>query len=201
MRRLLENFVSIALLSVALVGGYLAYYSYQKRAQLESQVSQIEARIGKLDPADPDRIYILALDSPSPFEFAWRICIPSNSNLKVKHSVGQGSSTSTYTESTPQEFIARIKISINDGRLLCKSRFDNRAGTLSGANKGALFEAVQKNSREGLNIKIAGETSVQSIAKTDSFDLLRIDPKNASEDSTAQVSRSSIYFTFNPNEP
>lgn len=202
MPKSIDYLISIALLAAAIIGGYLSYLSGQTRAQLESEVSRIESRIGSLDPVDPNRIYILALDSPEPFEFAWRIYIPANATLTIKESVGQGSSTGTYSESTPQEFIARTKVSIVDGRLLATTSFGHRSSRLSGPSKGSLFDAVEKKSIDGFDVISAGSKSAQSIAINETFDLLRITkttPDNT--DPKVQAYEPPLYLTFNPKEP
>lgn len=184
MPKFLDRLLVVVALVGAMVGGFFAVQSGGKRVELEREIQRLEQKIGILDVKDPDRIYIVAIKGDVPFEFAWRIHLPANCKSSLYESFGRGSSTSGLSQTNPQDFVARIKIKVDRGRLLAVSKFGNRGGNISGGSDGLLFKAVSERDMSVIRITRVGEDGPESYAIDEEFVLLSIDEPKDESDST-----------------
>lgn len=161
------------LILLTLVGGYFAVQSSRKRASLSDRVAGIEKSIGVFPISDPNLVYVQALETENPLEFAWRIYLPANYKMtRVLQSFSSGSTSSGGLNTNPTEFIARVIFREKNGMLECFSNFGN-SSSVTGFQGPVYADAFQNNFNR-LEIKQLGKTGQEALDPDKELTLLRI---------------------------
>jgi hypothetical protein len=105
-----RNVVDLALLTVGLVGGMLAWKAGHERSRLEANYRRLAAAVGELPADDPALIYLKALDTGDPLHFAWRVHLPAKTRMDLRSGSGRSGLRGLISCSDPTDFIARVRL-------------------------------------------------------------------------------------------
>ncbi|MGN6544690.1 MAG: hypothetical protein ACTHK7_06555 [Aureliella sp.] len=101
--------IDAALLVATIAGAVVAVGTARMLHGLQAEHARLSRMTGELVITDPALLHVQAIETGDPLHFAWRVYAPA-SQLRVFESTGgHGRSTSTNSDSTPREFIARIR--------------------------------------------------------------------------------------------
>lgn len=116
MHRLFE----LCLLALTLTGLYFVWQSGQQGSAARAEYERLVRLTGDLPITDASKIHVLALETGESLHFAWRVYLPPNCRIMVKHNGGSSSSF----QSNPQHLIARVRFREQPpGRLQVYTRF------------------------------------------------------------------------------
>ena len=117
MHRLFE----LCLLALTLTGLYFVWQSGQQRSAARAEYERLVRLTGDLPITDVSKIHALALETGESLHFAWRVYLPPNCRIMVKHNGG----SSSLFRSNPQHLIARVRFREQPpGRLQVYTRLD-----------------------------------------------------------------------------
>lgn len=183
------------------VGAVSTFRSGRERNELRAEYRRLAAKVGELDVEDPEKVWLVALDTGDPMHFAWRVYLPANYRLKVRHPSGWGSSWG----SDPKEFIARVRFRDEDDDAI--SVYKNFG---SGSSRGRYAHgdaaAFVRKHREAFEIEQLGRDGPVSLDPDEPAELLRIRlPAELKEQAEAELpahsaSRLGYYLTLDPSD-
>ncbi|MDR3633296.1 MAG: hypothetical protein P4L84_05620 [Isosphaeraceae bacterium] len=161
--------LDLLLLSILIPGAILAWQSGRERSRVSAQYERLRRVAGDLPIADPSKIYIRALDTGEPFHFAWRVYLPPNYQLEIRH---DGSSSSSWSTSAT-EFIARVRIREDErGVLNIYTHFSGTSGR-SSFGDASLAEFLRVHGRE-VQIEQLGGNEVDVVDPKQTASFLRL---------------------------
>ena len=181
-RRLFSWGIDLGLIALAGVGCYFAIQSTLRKSEHEFHLNQLADRLqsntsGAFEIVDPDRIYVKAIETGKPLEFAWRVYLPTGfKKIAVMEMINGKSGKSVITTLTqPFETIARFKIKLVGEYAVCEQHWLDEvsvfASELSDSKETQDFlEASDFNAA----ITQAGKVEVESFSKDDDLELLRL---------------------------
>ena len=178
--------LDILLLLLTVIGGVLALSSSRRASALRAEYERIVHVAGDLEIKDPARLRIRAIDTGDPWHFAWRVYMPANYSMPLKHAVGGASGSSGFFQSEPQEFIARIRLTASrDGQIaIYQSYGPNVSFTTAGTSD---FFAYLSEHRDELVVEQLAANEAISLAADDSATLLKISlPEELSQEARAR---------------
>jgi hypothetical protein len=193
--------VQWVIVAAILVGGALAIRSGQKHSGLRAEYRRLATAVGELNVEDPEKIWIVALDTGDPMHFAWRVYLPANFKLQVNHS--SGSFSSSYSD--PMEFIARVRFrGDDDDAIHVYKQFGSGSSLMRYAhNESARFV---RDHWEQLQVEQLGADGMVAVDREEAVDLFRIRlPDTLREQAQAElpkhsVARLSYHVTLNPKD-
>ena len=87
-----------ALLWVVIVAGAICLWrSNSEHMRLQEDADRLEALTGDLVPADPTQIYVRAIKTEDPLDFAWRVYFPPGYPLQVRRGTVPAPQAGTQT--------------------------------------------------------------------------------------------------------
>jgi hypothetical protein len=191
----LDRTIDGLLLLLALLGGYWAIQSNTQLSFLSKDVTRMETKVGALEIVDPDKIHILALETDSPLEYAWRIYVPAKYPFGIKEFVGSNFSTGTSSaNSKPREFVGRLRLTEKDGCLRSMSQFAGGSMATEVALPKEIVEAEFTDKLDRLHIYQAGRHQTVMLAKDAEMDLFRIDLRPNAKESESGSTDSATPF-------
>ena len=102
--------LDLILLLAALLGGVLALQTGRQQSRLRGEHERLSKITGELPIADASKVYVRALETGESLHFAWRVYLPPNYKLHVRHRSGAQSSW----RSDACQFIARVRFRENE---------------------------------------------------------------------------------------
>jgi len=187
------------LILLIVVGGYYVWQSGSERGRLQAEHERLKALTGELVPVDPTKIYLRALETGDPLDFAWRVYLPPNYRLNVSHTRG-GSSSSSNSEAVSAIF--RVRLRKVDGRWLSYHRFAGGSGLSSLNPEVAEF---LDNHPDQLLVEQFGKERTEEIDPASEFMLIMAtmpqEPGASEKDSKGKPSREKepvIYVKIGP---
>lgn len=153
---------------VILIGAFNAWRSSGERARLQPEYERLKPLAGELVPADPAKVYVRAIASEEPLEFAWRVYFPPNYRMHVRHSSGSSSSGSN---SEAVNAIVRVRLREVDGRWHVYYRFPFSSG-LSSVD--AHVAKVLRDHPDRIQVEQLGSQEVEELEVTGEFFLLKL---------------------------
>lgn len=174
------------LILAILAGGDLVWRTNSEQRTLKAEHDRLVRRMGELKIAEPDKVHILALPTDDPLHFAWRVYLPPNYQLQIRHSTG--GSTSMNTSSC--EFIARVRFRENaQGRTEVYSSYTGGSG-LSSFGDASLTKFLQQHAGE-LDVEQLGSERVEILSADQGAVLLRVAiPDSLLSEAEATISES-----------
>ncbi len=125
--------LNASLLIAAIVGGIFTYQAGQKHRRLLAEYYRLVNEVGDLEIGDPSKIHVRAIDTGEDLHFAWRVYLPAGFKANWKHNSG---GTGSSWNSSPREFIARVRLLEDDGgRLRMFSKEDGGSGMFGFGNR------------------------------------------------------------------
>jgi hypothetical protein len=110
-----SRLLDAVLLLVVLAGGIAAWQTGRERSRLSERYERLVRITGDLTVDDPTKVYIQALETGAPLEFAWRVHLPPNFNSSVWSS---GGTQTTGWARSASDSIARVRIREDENGLL-----------------------------------------------------------------------------------
>ena len=145
-RKLFSWGIDSCLICLASVGCYFAIQSSRRKSELEFHLNQLVDRSEAIlsSPfaiADVDRIYVKAIETGKPLEFAWRVYLPSGFKNVSKVEFPNGSCWDSSMTPLPEpiESIVRFKIKLMGEFAICEKHW---------LGKVSVFPADLSNSSE-----------------------------------------------------
>jgi hypothetical protein len=108
---MIRKLIDLLFLTAFLVGGVLAWQSGRERIRLRNEHARLARKIGDITISDSSKVYIQAIDTGEPLNFAWRVYFPANYKQMLR---GSNGGTSTSTGGSSCEFVARVRIRENE---------------------------------------------------------------------------------------
>ena len=156
------------LLSLLIVAGACCVWqSGSERLRLQPEYERFKRLTGELIPQDPAKVYVRALPTDDPLEFAWRVYLPANYRLQVHHESGSSSGSS----SDPVNTIARVRLKEIDGtwRVYKKVAYGSSLSSLPPKVGKFLSEHPEQ-----LQVEQLGRGTTAEFSTSDSFVLLQL---------------------------
>lgn len=180
------------LLLVIVAGSFFAWRTGWERYQLTKRFERLSRKTGDLQVPDRTRAYVQALPTGESLHFAWRVHLPANFILKYRVASGwRGSSNS----STDSEFIARVRIREEEGRLKVFTRFLNSSGSSTLGDE--VFAKLLHDRFETIQVTQLGSPEPVSIGPTQSIDLLELSfPREMREEARSLLADGSHGASF-----
>jgi hypothetical protein len=113
---------------VIVVGAVCLWRSSSEHFQLQAEADRLQALTGNLVPADPTQIYVRAIKTEDPLDFAWRVYFPPGYQLQMRHRHGSSSSSGNTSAING---IARVRLREVDGVMQIYHRLPNSSGLSS----------------------------------------------------------------------
>jgi hypothetical protein len=162
--------LELTLLAIALIGGGLTGQTGWERARLTKECDRLVQLTGDLTITDPAKLQIQAIETGTTLDFAWRIYVPPNYQLKLRGSTGGSSSSSS---SNARYFVARVRFRGDDqGLLQVFSAFEG-GNTLFSIGDERLAKLLEARWRE-IRIEQLGAREPVRLLKGESAVLLRL---------------------------
>ena len=117
---MMRRAVDLILLLVFLVGGVWAWTTGRERGRLEVDYKRLVRATGDLTIPEATKVYLRALDTGEPLHFAWRVYLPPHYQFAMRTNSG---SMSMSSNSTAQEFIARVRFREDDQGMVTGALF------------------------------------------------------------------------------
>lgn len=150
------------LIGLTILGSVFFVRVQSQLAELHKAQARIVAAVGEMKIQDPSVAQIKALETNQPWQWAWRVYLPDNSNGTLTYQVGQGSSGSLGFASSQQEFIARLSLTqLKDGRLGLYNRFEGGCSFSSFGTKE--FGDFLREHRDELEIEQLGSQGAEQL--------------------------------------
>ena len=190
MKRRIPDLVLIALL---LIGGVWAWSTGRERARLQAEYDHLVLKVGDLPIGDPSRLHIRAIPTGEPLHLAWRVFVPANYPVIRRSSLGSSGSS---TNSSPNEFICRVRLREEQGYL---NVFDQFCGgsSRSGIGPPSMTDLL-RGKWDKVVVEQLGSQKVEAIETGGSTTLLRL---SLPEDLQAEARKTLTPFEnqrFNP---
>jgi hypothetical protein len=122
------SWVNALLWGVIVAGAICLWRSNSEHIRLQAEAKRLETLTGDLVPADPTQIYVRAIDTEDPLDFAWRVYFPPGYPLHVRERHGSSFSSGN---SNAIHGIVRVRLREVDGVMQTYRRFPNSAGLSS----------------------------------------------------------------------
>jgi hypothetical protein len=157
-------------LVVVLIGVVLTWQSGRERSRLSERHARLVRETGELDISDVTKLYVKALETEAPLEFAWRVYVPKNYNFTLTQRPDSGASVVTID---PSEYIARVRIRHDDsGMFRIYQHFGSGSQLVDGEDK-PLAELLRGRWDE-LRVEQLGAHKVAVIGADEHAVLLRV---------------------------
>lgn len=156
------------LLVIIIVGSFFATRAGWERYRLSKAFDRLSGKIGDLSPSDQSKVYVQAIATQEPLEFAWRIYIPANYPMNIQTGRHGGGSISP----TPRDFIARVRFREEDGNLHVYVRYSGSHGGWVLGDE--IFASVLHNAWDRIQVQQLGTDHVAIIEPGQTIDLLRL---------------------------
>lgn len=181
-RRIFSWGIDLCLIALAGVGCYFAIQSTLRKSEHEFHLKQLADKSqlnasGAFEIVDTDRIYVKAIETGKPLEFAWRVYLPSGfKKMAVMETISGKSGKSIITTLTePCESIARFKIELFGEYAVCENHWlDEVSVVLSDLSNSKETQEFLQASDFNAAITQAGKVEVESFSKDDDLELLRL---------------------------
>jgi hypothetical protein len=157
------------LLVVILIGAFNVWRSSAERAQLQPEYERLKPLAGELVPKDPAKVYVQAIPTEAPLEFAWRVYFPPNYPMYVQHSHGSSSSSGGNAEAV--NAIVRVRLREVDGSWLVYHRFPFSSG-LTSVDHHAV--KILQDHPERIQVEQLGSEETQELETNSEFMLLKL---------------------------
>ncbi|MCC6511078.1 MAG: hypothetical protein IT423_18395 [Pirellulaceae bacterium] len=165
--------LDILLILATVIGAITLARSSLTLQSLKKEQARIDQAVGHLEITDKTKIHIVAIDSGDPWQWAWRVYLPSFVTGSVITQNGTGSSSHGFG-SGPQEFVARCSLTqTQSGTVGLYLRFIN-GSTYSSMGTPEFYQFL-KTHRQKLQIEQLGSDGVvQLVPGAKSQTLLRL---------------------------
>ena len=150
------------------VGAVLLWQSGSDRSLLHAEHSRLKLLTGELIPEDPTKIYIRAIETGDPLDFAWRVYLPPNYQLNIRHTSGSSASGSN---SDAVNSIFRVRLREIDGRWFHYDGFHGSSG-LSSLNP-HVGDFLREHPDQ-LRVEQLGRQQTEELDPSSEFVLLRV---------------------------
>jgi hypothetical protein len=160
--------VDALLLVVIAVGAFYLWGSATERARLGSEAERLRLLTGDLRPADPAKVYIRAIPTGDPLDFAWRVYFPPNYSMYARHSSGSFSSGSS---SDAVHSIFRVRLRKVNGSWRIYERM-HHSSALSSVNH--RLAKYLDGHEEQIVVEQRGSETLEEIEPDQEFTLLRL---------------------------
>ena len=174
--------IDLFLIATAGVGCYFAIQSSLRKSEHEFHLKQLADKSlsnasGTFEIVNPDRIYVKAIETGKPLEFAWRVYLPTGfKKIAVMETInGKSGKNVTTTLTQPCESIARFNIKLIGEYAVCEQQWlDEVSVFLSDLSDSKETKEFLEASDFNTVITHAGKVEVESFSKYDDLDLLRL---------------------------
>jgi hypothetical protein len=158
-----------ALLWTAIVvGAACLWRSSRENVQLRAEADRLKSVTGELVPADPTQIYVRAIKTDDPLEFAWRVYFPPGYQLQVRHKHGYSSSSAL---SNAIHGMARVRLREVDGVMQIYQRLPDSSG-LSSINPE--LQQFLRGRWDRLQVEQLGKERLEQLDPKSEFILFRL---------------------------
>ncbi|MHC5540009.1 hypothetical protein ACYOEI_17460 [Singulisphaera rosea] len=166
-----HSWINIILIGVIAVGGYFAWQTGRERRALGETYERLSRKTGEFAIEDPTKLYVRALKTAEPFEYAWRVHVPASRYMML---IKEGSgSSSRWSGRYSGEFLARVRIRESDnGKLQVYTSFGNTS-TLQSVGEPAVVQLLH-NRLDQLVVEQLGSAEIAAIDPDRPAVLLRL---------------------------
>ena len=157
------KWLDLLFIGLTIIGSVYFVRVQAELAALHKQHARIRATYGEMKIEDPDAVHIKAIDSKHPWQWAWRVYLPDNSQGTLTYKIGQGSSGSLGFGSSKQEFVSRLSLTeLKDGRMGLFNRFEG-GSSFSRFGSKEFFDFLREH-RDELQIEQLGDRGIEKTA-------------------------------------
>ena len=183
-----------ALLWVVIVAGAICLWrSNSEHIRLQAEADRLEALTGDLVPADPTQVYVRAIETEDPLDFAWRVYFPPGYPLHVRQRNGSSSSSGN---SNAIHGIARVCLREVDGVMQTYHRLPNSAG-LSSINPE--LQQFLRGRWDRLEVEQLGKERLEQLDPKSEFVFIRLTlPEDLQKEAESKL-RKGMRSEFTPS--
>lgn len=164
--------INLLLLLLAAVGFLYTFRARSELRKVRGEHDLLAAQFGTLDVEDPEKYYVVRIDTGDPMHFAWRIYRPDKLQLKTRASSIGGGSNSWSLSGPAGEEIFRIRFRIDERGMRV---FSKRQGSSSTFGLGdPQTDGFLKKHWEELDIEVMGDGEAEEAATDQVLKLLSI---------------------------
>jgi hypothetical protein len=180
-RRLLEGL----LLIVTLVGAAYAWQSGQKKSRLTERHRQLALAAVDFPITDTSLIYVRALKTSAPLDFAWHIHLPAN----CRYDLSKGGPFRQWSgpDKEPKDYIARIHFFRDNEGVLQEYQCDDNTASEGSASKE--LTSLPASVLDHVRVEQLGKSALAALKPGESRPLLRLTlPEKATNEANPSAS-------------
>lgn len=152
---MIPRLINLTLLLLAAVGFLFTFRARSELRTVRGEHDRLAAQFGTLDVEDPEKYYVVRIDTGDPMHFAWRIYRPDKLRMETRATSMSGSSRARSSSGPAGEEIVRVRFRIDEWGMRV---FSKRQGSSSTFGLGdPRTDGFLKKHWEELDIEVMGD--------------------------------------------